>query len=477
MERPSIDLYQNMMVGGSGGDGDADDDHRYSLHQHHHHQSPVKKQLSFSSDTYAATTDESSQSSSSVASPASNYTDCVEVSSLSEQEDIRDCFHCPEVIVVGPSLKAHLDEISERAQHLLQREQAAEYKVENYFHRTKSSVDPNCRYMMMEWSFRIVESSFPPPLPDQAVRRRRKHSLEALQLTYAAFSYIDRISSCNDPDPAEFKLLSMVSLHIAAKISGFFGNSGQEANWSTRRHDDDDVERQLYFNPCQSQDLLPSPLTPCSTACVSDESDADASNTPSNGSEACEEVSGQTIFSTPGSSPSGISSSLSFNSEEDLKCKPRPSMELLSLPALCTLYGGDVHLDEMKNVERTVLQHGLKWKLTGVTVFEWLDVFLDLAKLRLPQAWANFFVDWDCIQERAWVLLESAIEHHCFMTSAPSVIGLAAFMNAIEEYNEEVLPGMSLLDQKMFEDVLGFSLERDELLEIRVALLEKQSDE
>src|SRR6056300_279761 len=121
MERPSIDLYQQMM---GGGDGDGDDVHRYGLHHHNHHQSPVKKQLSFSSDTYAATTDESSQSSSSVASPTSNYTDCVEVSSLSEQEDIQDCFHGPEVIVVGPSLKARLDELSEQAQHLLQREQA-----------------------------------------------------------------------------------------------------------------------------------------------------------------------------------------------------------------------------------------------------------------------------------------------------------------------------------------------------------------
>eukprot|EP00984_Skeletonema_dohrnii_P031794 scaffold24786_cov161-Skeletonema_dohrnii-CCMP3373.AAC.3 len=226
-----------MVVGG----------HHNDVHPHyfHRHQIPMKPERSFS-DTDAATTDESSQASSSFASsPASSYTECEEASSLSKEHsssDISDAFHGSEVIVVGPSSKVHLDEISERAQQLLQREQAPEYKVENYFHRPNSSLDPMYRSMMMDWAYGILEFSFPPPpspSSDQldsvvhktAVRRRRKHSIEALHLIHSTFSYIDRISTSNDTDPDQYKLLSMVCLHLAAKTSGLFGNSEHEASW------------------------------------------------------------------------------------------------------------------------------------------------------------------------------------------------------------------------------------------------------
>lgn len=468
--------YPTMMVFGREHNGDGVDD----VHYLHRHQSPMKPQRSFS-DTDAATTDESSQASSSFASsPASSYTECEEVSSLSKEHsssDISHAFQGSEVIVVGPSSKLHLDEISERAQQLLQREQAPEYKVENYFGRPNSSLDPIFRSMMMDWAYQILEFSFPPPSSDlldpmvnkTAMRRKRKHSIEALHLVYTTFSYIDRISTLNDPDPDQFKLLSMVCLHLAAKTSSFFGNSEHEASWPMRkRHDADSFEQQLYFNPCQSQDLsLLSSPTPSRTTFSTD----NTTRTPSiTTDEASDEDYGQTIFSTPSSSSSRLSSS--SESEEALQWKPRPSMELLSLPALCSLYGGDVHIDEMVNVEWTVLQHGLQWKLTGVTVFEWLDVFLDLAKLRLPQGWTNFFVDWEQVQEQALAQLETAIERHCFMTYAPSVVSLAAFLNAIEEYNEDVLPGMLLLDRSMFEDVLGLCLKDNVLHEIRCSLLE-----
>ncbi|KAL7437464.1 hypothetical protein ACHAXM_005918 [Skeletonema potamos] len=470
-------VYYEKLVAGGGDDDDVVHRHHYL----HHHQSPMKPQRSFS-DT-DATTDESSQASSSFASsPTSSYTECEEVCSLSEQSssDISDAFHGAEVIVVGPSSRIHLDELSERAQLLLQREQAPEYKVENYFLRTNSSVDPMCRSMMMDWSFSILEFSFPPPpsSPDQldpignktASKRRRKRSIEALHLIYATFSYIDRISTLNDLDPDQFKLLSMVCLHLAAKTSGLFGNCEHEASWPIRKgHDAVDFEQQqLYFNPCQNKDSpFSSPPTLSPTAFLSDRSDVDASRTPCNTTdEASEEVCGQTIFSTPASSSSRLSSF--SKSEGALNCKPRPSMELLSLSALCTLYGGDVHIDEMMNVEWSVLQQGLQWKLTGVCVFEWLDVFLDLAKLR-PSA---FFVDWQCIREQAWAQLETAIENHCFMTSAPSAICLAAFLNAIEEYNEDVLPGMFLLDRKLFEGVMGLCLEDASLHDLRCALME-----
>eukprot|EP00986_Skeletonema_menzelii_P007456 scaffold2929_cov145-Skeletonema_menzelii.AAC.12 len=417
-----------MVVGGEiNGDGN-------NVHYLHHHQSPMKPQRSFS-DTDAATTDESSQASSSFASsPASSYTECEEVSSLSKEYPssyISHAFHGSEVIVVGPSSKLHLDEISERAQQLLQREQAPEYKVEDYFNRSNSSLDPIFRSMMMDWAYQILEFSFPSPSPDllelmvnkTAVRRKRKHSIEALHLVYTTFSYIDRISTSNDLDRDQYKLL------------------------------------------CMSQDLSLS--TPSRTTFSSD----NATRTPSiTTDEASEEDYGQTIFSTPSSSSSRLSSF--SESEEALNCKPRPSMELLSLSALCSLYGGDVHLDEMVNVEWTALQHGLQWKLTGVTVFEWLDVFLDLAKLRLPRAWTNFFVDWDTVQEQALAQLEAAIERHCFMTTAPSIVSLAAFLNSIQEYNEDVLPGMVLLDRDMFEGVLGLCLEDDLVHEIRCSLLE-----
>lgn len=467
-----------VVAGGHNGRGNDVHSHHDYLNLHHH-QNQIKPQRSFS-DT-DATTDESSQASSSFASsPASSYTECEEVSSQSNKHsssDISDAFRGSEVIVIGPSAIVQLDEISERAQQLLQREQAPEYKVENYFGRPNSSLDPIYRSVMLDWAYQILDYSFPPPTsPDlldplvnkTSVRSRRKHSIEALHLIYTTFSYIDRISTSNDPDPDQFKLLSMVCLHLAAKTSGLFGNSEHEASWPMRkRHDADRFEQQLYLNSCESQDLaLSSSPTPCFAAFVSE----NASRTPSESTEAREEDCGQTIFSTPESSSSRLSSS--SESGEAFNCKPRPSMELLSLPALCSLYGGDVHLDEMVNVEWTVLQHGLQWKLTGVTVFEWLDVFLDLAKLRLPEAWTNFFVDWDIVTENALAQLETAIERHCFMVSAPSTLSLAAFLNAIEEYNEDILPGMLLLDRNMFEGVLGLCLEDDVLHDIRCSLLE-----
>ncbi len=466
-----------MLAGGHNGQGN--DVHSHHHYLHHHHQSPMKPQRSFS-DT-DATTDESSQASSSFASStAGSYTACEDVSTLLKElssSDISDAFRDSEVIVVGPSAIVHLEEISERAQQLLRREQAPEYKVENYFVRPNSSLDPIYRSKMMDWAYQILDYSFPPPSsPDlldpvvnkTAVGRRRKHSIEALHLIYATFSYIDRISTSNDTDPEQFKLLCMVCLHLAAKTSGLFGNSEHEASWPMRkRHDADRLEQQLYSSSCQSQDLtLSSSPTPCFAAFMSEND----SRTPSKSTVAREEDCGQTIFSTPDSSSSGLSSF--SESREAFNCKPRPSMELLSLPALCSLYGGDVHLDEMVNVEWTVLQHGLQWKLTGVTVFEWLDVFLDLAKSHLPQEWANFFVDWDAVTENALAQLETAIERHCFMVSAPSTLSLAAFLNAIEDYNEDILPGMLLLDRSMFEGVLGLSLEDDVLHDIRCSLLE-----
>ena len=99
-------------------------------------------------------------------------------------------------------------------------------------------------------------------------------------------------------------------------------------------------------------------------------------------------------------------------------------------------------------------------------------MFLDLAKLHLPQEWTNFFVDWDTVTENALAQLETAIERHCFMVSPPSTLSLAAFLNAIEEYNEDILPGMLLLDRNMFEGVLGLCLEDDVLHDIRCGLLE-----
>ena len=433
----------------------------------------MKPQRSFS-DTDATTSDESSRASSSFASsPTSNYIECEDVPTSSNYKK-SDVLNGSEVIVVGPPSSNRLDEIFERAQQLLQREQAPEYKVENYFLRNHSSLDPIHRSTMMDWAYEVLEFSFPSP-PQQstyqlhplanktASRRKRKHSIEALHLVHATFSYIDRISTLNDPDPDQFKLLSMVCLHIAAKTSGLFGNSGHEASWPMRlRHDADRIEQlQSYYNPCQSQDFsLPSTPAPCRSSLVSDNASDDER----------EDVSGQTILSTPTSSSSAASSLSGL--ADALHCKPRPSMKMLSLSALCSLFGGYVHLDEMVNVEWTVLQHGLQWKVTGVTLFDWLNVYLDLAKLCLPQAWSNFFVDWHIVEEQALAQLEFAIEHPSFMTHPPSLISFAAFLNAIEDYNEDFLPGMMLLDRKMFEVML--CIDNDVVHGIRCALLEPE---
>ena len=107
-----------------------------------------------------------------------------------------------------------------------------------------SPIDYECRVKMMEWSYRVLSYSFPyndqhdndersSQLHQSSTRRRRKHSLQAIQIVSQSFSLVVRYAThyyYNHKRSMrkvmvrnEYKLICMICLHIAAKTSGYFG--------------------------------------------------------------------------------------------------------------------------------------------------------------------------------------------------------------------------------------------------------------
>jgi len=175
-------------------------------------------------------------------------------------------------------------ELMERADRMLVRE--SDQQIEDHFHHagddpmmpltplptsnrcddvddqddtSYSPIDSICRSKMMEWSFRVVEYSFPyhpssssqgcdPPQhsssssssSSQSSSSTRKYSIETLQIVSQTLNLVDRLSTLhflqnsvhhrNHPaamDRREYKLICMACLHLTAKTCGLFGVYGE----------------------------------------------------------------------------------------------------------------------------------------------------------------------------------------------------------------------------------------------------------
>jgi len=168
-------------------------------------------------------------------------------------------------------------ELIQRADRMLERE--SDQQIEDHFHHagddpwmplptsnddhcddvddeddtSYSPIDSICRSKMMEWSFRVVEYSFPhhPSSSSQGCdspqhsssssssSSSRKYSIETLQIVSQTFNLVDRLSTLHflqnsehhhsqaAMDRREYKLICMACLHITAKTCGLFGVYGE----------------------------------------------------------------------------------------------------------------------------------------------------------------------------------------------------------------------------------------------------------
>eukprot|EP00986_Skeletonema_menzelii_P009299 scaffold4187_cov135-Skeletonema_menzelii.AAC.5 len=382
---------------------------------------------------------------------------------------------------------AAFQDLSEQASHLLKLERSPEYAVDDYFQRSyydstadestseieyliplssdystsrRSSkpIDSSCRSKMMEWSYRIIEFSFPPnPNPQQKERQQssdssasreesvktktRKHSTESLQLLCTTFSYIDRLcTKFKVVDREEYKLLCMVCLNLAAKSSGLYASDNEREWYKFSNHQ--------FSGACclheHSSEGTTATTSPSSSSC-------DNIDTSSSKDSA---FTGQTILSTPEQDNVGMLEQPS---------RPRPPMDLISLPGLHALCNGIFTKEQFDEMEYIILHRGLGWRLHGVQSLDWIDLCLELLSLlQLDENRCLAREDYHDIREVVMVQLEYAAEISSLVGCAPSLLAVAAFLNAAEGYSDDE---DCILD--CIEEVLRLSFDRSEMASIR----------
>lgn len=408
---------------------------------------------------------------------------------------------------------AAFQELTERASHFLQRESSQDYAVEDYFQRSyydktasrsldhkddacesaankfineiqyltlssdsstrrkSTPIDKSCRLKMMEWSYRVIEFSFPPPAPPPASKHHeqesrdsstsqdpssscsktstRQHSIEALQIIFTTFSYLDRLcTKFKVVDRDEYKLLSMVCLHLAAKSSGLFASDTEEEcyDYFNHQHNDAMTHRCQHF----SEDSAAT-------------SPSSSSSRDSSAPKECE-YTGQTILSTPDDDDVVTSQ----------QPQRRPPMNLISLAGLHSLCNGLFTMEQFCEMEYIILHRGLDWRLNSVQAMDWVDLSLELATL-LQLGGNRCLTKDDChdIRETILVQLEYAVEISSFIGCASSLLAIAAFLNAVEGCSD-VGDCDCILD--CIEEVFGLNFDKSELDKVRY-MMRSQLDE
>ena len=396
-----------------------------------------------------------------------------------------------------------LQELSDRASSLLQRESCSDYTIQNYFQRlpgccprfppsdqgshasavfssdssslpTPSGstlpIDSKCRSIMMNWSFRVVEFS----LLNHDGRQRQQLKARLLSRT---FSFVDRI--CTKFEIAnrdQYKLLTIVCLHLAAKISGLLKSDAQVYDCYER------FQRR------------------CSDDTASTSASSRSSSSPSTSSAGMSVESSQTIVPTPHSQGSVADSSLPL--QEDQQQEQSYSTEyiwLLSLHGLHSLCNDEFTMDEFKQMECTILQHGLDWRVSSVVALDWVDIYLELMVLRPPPLLLrcndeendnsssstygekNFLsftkAECDDIRDKTLTQLEYALKQPSFMTCAPSLLGLAAFLNVMKGYCSIGSSDCDLVLLSSIEGAIGFSIDYDDLYDMQVKIMFEHDDD
>lgn len=389
-----------------------------------------------------------------------------------------------------------LQELSDRASSLLQRESCCDYTVKNYFQRmpgccprfpssaavasivssTDSSslsthhvpalpVDSKCRSIMMNWSFRVAEFSL--------LNHERGHRQQVkARLLSRAFSYVDRI--CTKFEIAnrdQYKLLTIVCLHLSAKVGGLLKSGAQVYDCYERRQrrsSDDTASTSVSTRSLSSTSL--------SSAVMSVESH-------------------QTIVPTPHSLDSVADSSFILQEvEQQDQTESSCSTEyiwLLSLHGLHSLCNEEFTMEEFKQMECAILHHGLGWRLSSVVALDWVDIYLELMVLHQPPLLLrrnrdqkdmnltcgkrNFlsFSKAECndIRDATLTQLEYALKRPCFMTCAPSLLGLATFLNVMKGYCSVGSNDCDLVLLSCIEEAIGLNIDYDDLYDIQVQMM------
>jgi hypothetical protein len=354
----------------------------------------------------------------------------------------------------SPTEALHRTILAERAAVLMRRESSIEYGESSYIEddaaaqlnklslqsgtrscgqsSTDSSglynrIDLGCRSKMMEWAISVVEFSYPPPhdLSLRSSRNGRKHSVETLRIVSAAFSYVDRIMAQPQSGPKprkrllvqsrkEYKLLCMISLHLAAKMSGLF-SSGDHEYVNNTILEPETTPSAIDGNKDRMKSKAESMVSICTatTTCSSSKSSPHSREADQN-----EEYSRVTPDET------------SFQEGPLHTFQPRPVLHLLSFKGLYGLCQGEFSIEEMCNMELSILST-LDWRLNGGLVLEWLSLLLECIAYCQSYGVTRQF-DLAVIKEHALVHLEDTVKYSKPMTMKPSEMARAALASSLE---------------------------------------------
>ncbi|KAL7485172.1 hypothetical protein ACHAW6_012364 [Cyclotella cf. meneghiniana] len=367
-----------------------------------------------------------------------------------------------------------------------------------------SIIDATCRSKMMEWAIRVVEFSYPPPRQlNSHFSNTPRHSRETLCIISSAFSYVDRImtqsliQTCYPQDRKkvlviatrkEYKLLCMICLHLAAKVSGLFG-SGDGVQYPVTKNGKDkcgcDRRRAIeVFSDSASRSRCSSSVSTNSaesigtaniTSCSSSNSLAESSGNRDTSSK----VKKNERHTTMNHHPSRIIPTQRHHhhgqhpyNHNNETIGPRPSLNLLSLAGLYSLCQGEFTVDEMCRMELSIL-NSLDWKLHSGLVLEWFDLIVEwgVFYINTSEDFANStneelatLYDWEKIREFALFQLGTAMKMCEFMSVIPSVLALAALANTTEKYDDSLF----LVSRAI--RAFGFSYGVDDLLSVMTAI-------
>ncbi|KAL3793516.1 hypothetical protein HJC23_007256 [Cyclotella cryptica] len=331
-------------------------------------------------------------------------------------------------------------------------------------------IDASCRSKMMEWAIRVVEFSYPPPPQTNAPSPHSpRHARETLYIVSTAFSYVDRIMTQSKvltcypvlmvPTRKEYKLLCMISLHLAAKMSGLFG-SGDLLEYpvlkNVKANRGRDKRRTVdMVSNCASRSRCSSSVSTTSAASIGTATTTTGSSSnsfaePSSDSDpSSEEKKNQRHSSTLNHHPSSTIPAQHRHhharhppNPNKETIRPRPSLNLLSLSGLYSLCQGEFTINEMCRMELSILK-SLDWKLNSGIVFDWLDLIIEWGTLNVKTSEdvmnsideeLAMRYDWEEIRDIALFQVETAIKSYEFMTVIPSVLALAALANSADTY-------------------------------------------
>jgi len=396
---------------------------------------------------------------------------------------------------------SHLDEnqreifaeFSDRGRQLLERENSPDHRIVDYFaefpsnsysnsktapnakcgHPGSPLIDRDCRSKMLEWAFKLLDLSFPPSedltlLPSGNISNPRQHSIEAISIAYQAFSYVDRVSSGfhlresrassssqsqsqsqsegkNLKERSNYKLLCMVSLHLACKSSGFFRFSVNECRYPERevpQFEGNGARYSLHGSFIEDRATEPGPFARGNEA--DDASYCYHLNDPMNDWSFMTYESSYSSLSSLSSTSSTIDPSTdnahhhsnAHQSSNPPKAKARPYMDLLSLAGLVTLAQGEFTISDLLQMELDIL-FDMNWKMLSATPMDWIHLMMEvIAAMDIDG------VNTDEVYEHCISQLERIAEKRSedIMTIPPSLLAMAVMVNALDVRGQRECP-------------------------------------